>query len=182
MIRRFRTALPIAAVALTAACDDPYNIDWSFAEPDTVTLYSLSRAEYVRFPSVYDFVTGYAGAIEDDGMIGFWDLGFVETDGDADFLLPGGWAGLRPQAVMRPIPGYAWEDVVQAPTAGYDSASVRLHTGLVYVLRTRSYDSGGATCYHYAKVEPVELDVDRGILRFRYMVNPNCGSRRLVPT
>lgn len=31
---------------LLAACDDAAGIDWSYFEPDTVLLYSLSSADY----------------------------------------------------------------------------------------------------------------------------------------
>lgn len=180
---RPRLALLLIVAGLSAAaCDNPYEIDWSNAVPDTVTLYSLSRGEYVGYPSVFDFVTGFAGAIEDINIAGGWDLGFVETEEGASFLLPGALEGHAPQAMMQAIPGYVFEDVTRAPTQGYDSAMVALHVGTVYALRTRNVrGSGGTPCRFAAKLEPLELDTLRGFLRFHYLVNPNCGSRDLSP-
>lgn len=178
---RLALTLIIAAQAL-AACDNPYDIDWSYAVPDTVTLYSLSRGEYVGYPSVFDFVGGFTWAIEAIDIAGGWDLGFVEDKAGASFLMAGAIDGYPPQAMMQAMPGYSFDELVRAPAAGYDSALVALHIGTVYALRTRNVTDGyGNTCRYAAKLEPLELDTVRGILRFHYLRNPNCGSRDLVP-
>jgi hypothetical protein len=77
------------------------------------------------------------------------------------------------------------EDVTEAPsdTLLYISdQQVPVRLGSVYVIKTHRWSgSFGRTCISFAKLEPLDVDVSGGTLTFRYVSNPVCNSRDLVP-
>jgi hypothetical protein len=100
-------------------------------------------------------------------------------------LLPPGALGVTSEARIATIEGMALEDVTEAPadTAVYvGDQPVAVAPGTVYVVKTnRVPGSFGSRCVYYAKVEAVAIDVAAGTLEFRYVTNPVCNSRDLVP-
>lgn len=171
-----------AAGGLLAACDDTTGIDWSYFEPDTVLLYSLSDAGYFGMPSAYDFVYGGSVVVEFGGASG-WDIAVVDDDaGGFSFLMPGAIQGYPPTSSILAVEDTPFDSLERAPTEGYDSTSIAVDPAAVYIVRTRStVDAYGNTCRYYAKLEPVAMDSLDATLTFRYLANPNCNSRGLVP-
>lgn len=184
--RSWSSVLPAAAVALLVglvACNNnPYQLNW-IDTPDTVTLYSLARAEF-NLPSGFGFYRANAVNIETPGATGSWDVALDTRNGEL-VLLPPGALGVSARAAITALPGLTLDDVTKAPsdTLVYDGDSpVPVEQGTVYVVRTnRQAGSFGQTCVYYAKVEPVEIDVPNGTLTFRYVSSPVCNSLDLIP-
>jgi hypothetical protein len=176
-------ALAAALVVAAAACgDDPFEFDWSDT-PDTVLLYSLAHPD-LNLASGFAFLSRSRIRVESPSAKGTWDAA-VDTRGGEIVLLPPGALGVTSEARIATIEGMALEDVTEAPadTAVYvGDQPVAVAPGTVYVVKTnRVPGSFGSRCVYYAKVEAVAIDVAAGTLEFRYVTNPVCNSRDLVP-
>jgi hypothetical protein len=176
-------ALAAALAVAAAACgDDPFEFDWSDA-PDTVLLYSLAHPD-LNLASGFAFLSRSRIRVESPSATGTWDAA-VDTRGGEIVLLPPGALGVTSEARIATIEGMALEDVTEAPadTAVYvGDQPVAVAPGTVYVVKTnRVPGSFGSRCVYYAKVEAVAIDVAAGTLEFRYVTNPVCNSRDLVP-
>ena len=174
----------VAAVGMgVAACgDDPFAFNWSDV-PDTVLLYSMARPE-LNLESGFAFRSGVRVRVEAAGATGTWDAAVDTRDGQI-VLLPPGALGVTSTARIAQIEGVTLEDVREAPadTLVYVAAApVPVRPNVIYVVKTnRSTGSFGTRCVYYAKVEAVAIDPAGGTLRFRYVTNPVCNSRDLVP-
>lgn len=171
----------LAAGGFLAACDDITGLDWSYVVPDTVLLYSLSNADYFGMPSAYDFIFGGRVIVELDATHN-WDLAVANEQAAFSFLMPGALEGAAPTSSIIAIEDTPFDAIESAPAEGYDSTRVAVDPTVVYVVRTRSIvDVSGITCRYYAKLEPVVIDTTAATLTFRYLANPNCNSRTLIP-
>lgn len=179
------TALAATLVVLVGsfACgDDPFLVRW-VENPREVTLYSLDRPE-VNLPSAYNFIQRESVRIESAQATNRWDMA-LDSDGEDMYFLPPGALGVDSRARIAAVPGSTFEEVVEAPadTARYSASDpVPVELGTIYVIRTRE-ESGnfGQRCVYYAKLEPLEIDAEQGILSFVYDASPACNNRRLVP-
>lgn len=184
-LHRAAVFVGFAAVVLsTAACDDdPFNFnDWTSA-PDTVLLYSLDRPE-LNLPSAYAFNRRTLHEVEAANSSGLWDVALDTREGRL-VLLPPRALGVDGEAGIAPLPNEDYETIREAPadTAAYVSAAaVPVVVGQLYVVRTNESLGGfGQRCTYYAKMQPLEADVQLGTLRFRLDSNPICNNRDLVP-
>ncbi|MBE0618217.1 MAG: hypothetical protein IH608_09870 [Proteobacteria bacterium] len=184
-VRRRSRLLALAALlaAGAAACgDDPYAIDWA-ASPEIVLLYSLARPE-LNLPSGFDFYNRSSVVIEAADATGLWDMA-VDSRGGRIVLLPPGALGVSSKAAVAVLPGRTFEDVTEAPadTAQYTSrAPVPVELGTVYVWRSRqNYGYYGTSCVYYSKMEPLEVDLEGGTLKFVHDSSPACNDRSLIP-
>lgn len=182
---RWPGAVAIAAALLmggTACGGDPFSFNWNDA-PDTVLLYSLARPE-LNLVSGYNFFQGVPVQLEAPAATGSWDAA-VDTRGGEIVLLPPGAFGVVSTARISTIEGVGIDDVTSAPsdTLLYVADEpVPMRHGNVYVIKTnRAQGSFGTRCVYHAKLEPVDIDAAGGTFRFRYVVNPICNSRDLVP-
>jgi hypothetical protein len=172
-------------VLLAAACDDPFGpANWD-ATPDTVVLFSASRAEYIGHSSAVDITTVPVAALplEVPGLTGNWDFALTDGDGGLALAPASAFAGLESRARIAVLEGQTLDDVRQAPrdTALYRATPVVVRPGDVYVIRSRRSSCGGTNGYRYAKVQTVEIDVPRGIYRFEIVRNPYCDNRSFIP-
>jgi hypothetical protein len=176
-----------AAVALglgftTAACgDDPFQITW-YNTPDTTILYSLARPE-LGLPSAFDFLDRTRFVVEDAGSTNAWDVAVDTRDGRLA-LVPPGALGIVNEARVTVIEDVRYEEVTEAPadTTLYTATEpVFLELGNVYVVRTREQSSAFGFCLFYAKMEPLELDLELQSVRFVFDNNPVCDDRNLQP-
>ncbi len=171
--------LPIAA---SACGDDPFSFDWDHV-PDTVVLYSMAREE-PNLPTGFSFFTGAVVRIEAPNAVGTWDVALDTRDGGL-VLLPPGALGVESRARIAALEGLALEDLREAPsdTSVYEATEpVPVTPGTIYVVRTHQrLGSFGTRCVYYAKAEAVDIDVEGGRLTFRYIENPVCNDRNLVP-
>lgn len=174
----------LAALLPLAACDDdPFGVrEWD-ARPDTVLLYSLDRPE-LNLPSGYNFNRRTLHRVEAANSSGQWDVA-LGTQGGELVLFPPRALGIDTRAGIAPFPDGDFDEVREAPgdTASYVTAeAVPLEVGELYVIRTnQGVGQFGQRCFWYAKMEPLEVDVALGILRFRLDSNPVCNDRDLVP-
>ena len=173
-----------AALSLTlGACeDDPFQVNW-LADPDTVLLYSLARPE-LNLPSGYNFNARQRVRIEAPAASGSWDVALDSQEGELVFLPPGA-LNITSRARVTALPDAVFEDVREAPrdTAVYSAnEAVPIEMNSVYVVRTsESLGSFGRRCVYFAKLEPLEIDVAAGTLRFVFDASPVCNDPRLVP-
>ncbi len=179
-----------ALLALVVGCgSNPYQIKWSpFA--DTARLYSLARPE-VNLPSGFSFAafssrpSGQTVVVEAPGSTGAWDIALDTEGGNLVFVLPGTF-GITSRARITALPGMTFDDVTEAPadTAAYNAkAPVAVSTGTTYVVQTGSRPGTfGGTCVYYGKLEPLDVNVEQGTLRFIYDTSPVCNDRNLAGT
>ena len=113
-----------------------------------------------------------------------WDLALRLRDGELA-LVPSSALGLPSlAAITRPITDRSFDQIERAPEQSSflaDSAVV-LRPGAAYVARART---SAGRCFSaprvsYAKLQPVEIDLERGTVRLRVVANANCTDPRLV--
>lgn len=182
---RWPAAVAVAVALLmggTACGDDPFAFDWTDT-PDTVLLYSLARPE-LNLVSGFNFFQGVRVQVEAPAATGQWDAAVDTRDGQIVLMVPGAF-GVASTARIAPLEAMSLDDVTTAPsdtTLYISDEPVPMVEGSIYVVKTnRARGSFGSTCVYYAKLEPLEADPVAGTLRFRYVVNPVCNSRDLVP-
>jgi hypothetical protein len=56
-----------------------------------------------------------------------------------------------------------------------------VQTGQLYIVRSRAASCGISNGYRYGKLQALSLDVPRGIATFRFVRNPYCDDRALIP-
>ena len=175
-------ALGWAVVSLTACnSSNPYLIKWT-PYTDTVTLYSVADTT----PNLYDgfdFVNVARAIIEGHSALGTWDIA-VGTDSTGLVWMPPGAFGISSAAGVAVLSGTTYDQAAKAPsdTAKYSHTAVPITVGVTYVVRTRKVTSSyGSTCSHYAKLQPVAVDVAQGVVSFIFDTNPNCGDLKLKP-
>jgi hypothetical protein len=177
-----RGSVLVAALAAAGGCEDPFEIRWE-ARTDTALIHSLARPE-PNLPSAFNFYFRAPVAIEAPGSSGQWDVA-LDTEGGRLVLLPPRALGINSRARIAPIPGVAFQDVIDAPadtTSYVSNRSVPLELGTIYVVQT-SEQSGsfGQRCVFFAKMQPLVLDVAAGTLKFAFDASPVCNDTRLIP-
>lgn len=183
-MRGSRRLIPLLILVL-AACDDPFGPAVWDATPDTLLLYSASRAEYLGFPSALDVATVPVQLvpIEAPTVTGNWDLALLDSGGGLALAPSGAFAGLESRARISVLTNRTLDSVTQASrdTTTYTADAVALELGNVYVVRSRRASCGVSSGYRYAKLRPVEINVAAGTYRFEIVRNPYCDNRSFVP-
>lgn len=175
----------VYTLASTACGNNPFDLNWE-VDPDTAVVYSLARPE-LNLPTAYDLVFENLVLIQAAGATGTWDFA-VDHRGDGLALLPPGVFGIVSTAQITSMgSSLRFEDVARAPTDTtlyVSDEPMMMELGNVYVMRTnRRVGAGpfGETCFFYAKLEPLVIDVENGILTFVFDRNPFCSDPELVP-
>lgn len=176
----------LLAVAVTAAgCNNPYGPATWDATPDTVTLYSLSRADLLGQPSGFDFINLAPVVVESPGATGSWDAALAESNGGFVMLPSSAFTGVASRAGIAILTNASFDAVTEAPkdTLAFQQQAVPLQVGGVYVLRTRSDVCPDllSTGVRYAKMEVLDLDETGGTARFMVVRNPYCSDRSFTP-
>jgi hypothetical protein len=183
LFRTFRWLAPGALiVGLTVpfgGCDDNLDFPW-FDLPDTITLYSLARPEYIGMASAVDVIGKQLFAVESPATPpSSFDIALTEIDGEF-VLLP---AGVFEAFDIEPgiavdSSGKTFDELKLAPRDGYvTDAPVPLRTGRIYAIKTRRDFQG---CSRYGKLEALRLDAD-GSAELVLLRNTNCNDRELDP-
>ena len=175
--------LAAASTLALAGCEDAFGPqDWAaIAHSDSVTLYSLSRAEHATRPGGYDAISLNPLVIENAGVPAFsYDFLLAEDDAGALVFLP---TGYFPDATVRPgilrVDTASFAGFRRAPREDYvEEEPVPVEVGGVYAIRTRTTARG---CPLYGKLEVLAATAE-GTVDFRILRNPNCGDRDLLPT
>lgn len=171
--------LVLVSILPFAACDSVEPP--MFPVGDTVVVYSLARAEYIGFPSAFDFRVPQSVVVERPPQVGevfqTFDVAFTEIDGDF-VMIPAGMFesfGIEP-GIAVDSSGVTFEGLTRAPDDGFvTDAPVVLREGPIYAVRTRSRNA----CSQYAKMEVLELSTD-GTVEFRFLRNNLCNDRTLT--
>lgn len=183
-VHRLRFFAPFLAVAL-GACNDQFGPRFWNATPDTVVMYSASRAEYLGFRSALDIATDPVATlpIEAPGLTGNWDVALADDAGGLAFVPAIAFDGFSRARIAVMPAGTVFDELERAPsdTIAYTATAVQLQEGRVYVIRSRRAPCGFNAGFRYAKVMPVEIDNAAGILRFAIVRNPYCDNRSFVP-
>jgi hypothetical protein len=184
-VRRLKRLIPLA-VLIVAACDDPFGPALWNATPDTVLIYSASRAAYIGRSSAVDITSVPVAVLplESPSVTGNWDFALTDLDGALALVPASAFAGLESRARVGVLPDRQLDDVIQAPrdTTAFGVNAVPLREGDVYIVRSRRSSCGGfSSGYRYAKLRPVTIDVAAGTLRFEIVRNPYCDNRSFVP-
>jgi len=180
----FVAAILGASVLGSSACgENIFDIKWVNASVASVLIYSLARPE-VNLASGFDFVDRNAVQIQSPGATGTWDLLVDTQDGQLVFVPPGA-LGIDSEVMVLPMPGMAFDDVIEAPadsTLYIKDQPIPIELGSVYVLRTHEGPSQfGVLCVFWGKLEPLQVEPVLGTVTFQYDVSPLCDDRALVP-
>ena len=172
-----------SVLGLSGCGENIFEQKWTVARVDTVLIYSLARPE-LNLPSAFDFVNRLALEIHAPGATGAWDLLLDTQDGQLVFLPPGA-LGITSATMVLSLPGMTFDDVIKAPkdTTLYSvDRPFPVETSSVYVLRThQGRDRFGLPCRFYGKLQPLEVELALGTVRFIYDVSTLCDDRGLIP-
>ena len=131
-------------------------------------------------PSAFDVITGEA--VRTDQFSG-WDFVFQITEDGGAVWWPRSSIIEEDEDSGLQLSSLEFEGLVEAPEAGYvQFESVPVSVGDVFAARSRRDPAfGNVRCRRFAKLEILNIDVDRGTVSFQHLVNPNCEKRKLVP-
>lgn len=188
---RYIALAPVALLLVVlAACDDPnaglydpimredtVQLAVPLADPEVPTALDVSYATSPvrgRFPEL-------VGDAEE------WDVAIRRGEGELLFVPAGVFGFTNPiggpttAGVTAPMER-ALEEVIQAPTDSLmkSDTSTPIVGDRVYVVRSRATAASFSGCQNYAKVEPLEIDVEGGLVTLRVVGNARCNDRRLT--
>jgi len=177
-------ATPIGLVALAsgvllAACDDPFAaFVLDVPEfPSDARLFDFVTGS-LQDPSAFDIVTEAAVRVDQTNQ---WDFMYRVTGGVSELVPFGVVADSTNDAgFVRAETGF--EGVTEAPTGGYtQTEAFPVTVGDVFIARSRRDAAQILICNRYGKFEVIDIDAAAGTILLRYLINPNCGDRVLVP-
>ncbi len=175
--------LVIALLPILSACgEDPFLFRWDL-DPLEDELFALDREELNR-PAGFNMLEARRIVVESAQSQGAWDFAVERISGKLH-LLPPAVLGIPNGAAIIEIPGVRYEDVTEAPsdtTRYVKDAPVPINPGSIYLIRTHEQTGSlGQRCFFYGRVEPLEVDVVRGVFRFKHDTSPDCNNRNLIP-
>lgn len=183
-VHQLKRLAPLAFLVL-AACEDPFGPSFWNATPDTLQIYSASRAEYVGFVSAVDLANQPVTPVplESPAVTGNWDFALTDGPNGLELAPASAFEGMDSRARIAELLNEDFDALEQAPrdTALYSAAPVRLRADAVYVVRTRRASCGLSSGYRYAKLKPLAIDQAAGTFRFAVVRNPFCDDRSFVP-
>jgi hypothetical protein len=183
--RPLRAAVPLVwlgLAGLAAACGDSLGLPKARFENtvDTVTLYAIDGTP-LDAPSAYDVEFLQRVILYQTSR---FDFAFNILSGGQAVLLPTGALGLGKASGIR-IESKPFDAVTEAATSGYaDSTAVGVDSGTVAVVRSRPASvtcTFGVSLPLYAKIEVLAIDTTVRSMKFKILVDQNCGYRGLQP-
>lgn len=180
---RYFAPLLLAAPLLLGACEDPFAAQPWDATPDTLTLYSASRAEYTGLRSALDLWNIATVPIEVQGATGQWDFLLTEEGGQLVLISANVVPNLESRAAIATTDATTLEELTRASgeSEDYVRTAVPLRLGAIYVARSRRLSCGFVSGSRYGKMKVTALDAARGIVELAVVRNPYCDDRDLVP-
>lgn len=179
--RFWSTAAAAIFVVAAVACDDTGLIPASFLnEVDTVTIHAL-RGTPIRSASAFDIAFGIAARTDEGEAFDFaFDIDSLSTA----IVLPAGALGLVRQAGIQ-FSDKTFDEVDEAPYDDYVVDSVlTVSVGDVFIGRSRNTTGN---CFYlgslprYGKFRVLEINTTERTLTLEFLVNMNCGYRKLEP-
>ncbi len=182
-MRISRIFLPIVVLAVAACNDNLGPTAWSDV-PDTVTLYSASRASLIGQPSGFDFSIPRSVVLESATESGNFDMALTDQGGAFTLIPSGVVLGTYNRAGIATVKADSLHAIRQAPsdTAQFTTnTAVPIHVGDFLVIRSRRVSCVLTTGSYYAKLQVVAVNPDSGTMKMAYARNPYCGDQSLVP-
>lgn len=167
-------------VFAATACEDAFGPTFGpVPETPVEALIADFASSDLRDAAAFDFVN--QRSVRTD-VTAEWDVLYrVESDGTPVLVPRGVLLEGETQAGLQLLSG-TFSGLERAPAEGYTvDAPMEVGEGDVLALRTRQDPSLSLRCRRYAKLEIQEVDMELGVLRFRYLRNPNCEQRVLIP-
>jgi hypothetical protein len=186
--------LAVSLFVLTA-CDDSTGIRGPLLIADSVTV-AAPLPQNAEQPQALDITSSFGirgGRFPERASDALqWDFAVRIQDGEI-VLVPAGVLGIdlsNPPAITPAIEGETLESLREAPgqSTFLRDRAIPMREGAVYAARSREFllpnpaIGGALPCTQFAKLEPVEVDVQAGLLRLYIVTNENCGDLRLAPT
>ncbi len=175
--------LPLVVVAAAACNDNLGPTAWSDL-PDTVTLYSASRANLIGKPSGFDFTAPRAVVVESASEAQSFDMMLTDQGGSFSLLPSGVVLGSANRAGLARVTADSLHAIRQAPTdtaAFVQTAPVPVHVGDFFVARSRRVSCVLTTGSYYSKLQILAVNADSGTVKLAFARNPYCGDTSLVP-
>lgn len=180
--RLIRAAAGVALVAgsILSACTDPFRLQAFVPNAiDTAVVLWAASDTLIHLPSGYNVQDG--STVRTDRFADIDFLFDIDSAGQA-VLLPTGAIGLgRGSGIFVTAEPFA--AIRLAPTTGYqDSLPVAVDSGTVAVIRSRPLSCSQFITLvlpYYAKLEVLELNALERRLKFRILIDANCGFRGL---
>lgn len=183
-----RALLFVAAVTLvgTAACDDPFALGPATIENrvDTLRLYAVNGTPLTR-PSALLLATKATYRLGVDFLPYNFDFLYRIDPARGPELVP--YAAVATTSGVTGRPGFietgaTFEAIAIAEQTGYvTDTAVVLTPGKVLYLRSGVPNGCFLLIPYYAKLEVLDFDAAERSVRFRMLVNNNCGYRGLAP-
>ncbi len=175
--------LPIVALTAAACNDNLGPTAWSDV-PDTVTLYSASRANLVGKASGFDFTAPRTVVVESASEAQSFDILLKEQAGGFALVPSGVLLGTSNRAGLARVTADSLHAIRQAPTdtaAFVQTAAVPVHVGDFFVARSRRTSCVLTSGSYYAKLQIVAVNPDSGTMKMAFARNPYCGDTSLIP-
>lgn len=179
-MRAIAAVLWVLLVFAAAGCDDPFAASLGpVPEQPVEALVADFASSELREAPAFDFVN--QASVRTD-VTAEWDFLYrVEPDGSPVMVPRGVIIEGETQAGVQVV-SESFTGLEQAPAGDYTvDAPVEVAEGDVVAVRTRQDPSLSLQCRRYVKMEIQDVDMDVGVLRFRYLRNPNCEQRILIP-
>ncbi|MQA88925.1 MAG: hypothetical protein GEU90_01640 [Gemmatimonas sp.] len=187
MFQRYSVVALAALVCIGPGCDDGTSgLATPFLITDTVMV-AAPLPQNASLPTALDIASDFGGSVGGGRFPEFnedaddWDF-LVRVEDGQIVLVPGEAAGIpeRGSAITPPIEGETFESFREAPGQAtfVRDAPIAMVEGQVYSARSRIIQS---SCFEFAKIEPLQVDVVEGLLELHIVTNQNCGDPRLAP-
>ncbi len=177
-MRLIRSSVLILAFQFVA-CDDPFAalLNPVPETPGEVTLVDF-RTGALQDPSAFDLLFQIAVRVDQTSQ---WDFAYVVTDAKHQLLPFGALADSLTDAGFVRVQD-SFEGLEEAPEEGYTIGDpTTIAEGDVLAVRSRNDSNSFIFCRRYAKIQILDIDTELNHVTFRFLVNPNCEDRVLIP-
>lgn len=176
-----RTLLPAVLLGLASGgCENPLEPrKFPVADAPSETVLHDFRSSRIIDRSGFDVVTANPVRVDQTSS---WDFVFFVADGGVEQFRPRSVIAEGDFASGLQRVESTFEGLETAPGDGYVAgAPVPVEEGAVYAARSRQDPNVRRRCRHFMKLEVLSVSPSEGTVSFRYLWNPNCEQRILVP-
>jgi hypothetical protein len=179
-------AATVALVASSAACGDPFALGPATIENrvDTLKLYAVNGTPLTQ-PSAYLLATKSSYRLGVDLLPYNFDFLYRVDAARGPELVP--YSAVAAQSGASGRSGFlrateGFEAIAEAQQSGYvTDSTAAVGPGDVFYLRSGLPNGCFLLIPYYAKLEVLSIDAAERSIRFRILVNNNCGYRGLAP-
>lgn len=183
----FSAAGSLLALTLLAACGDPLSLPAATIENrvDTLKLYSTTQSPIFQ-PSAFVMLARTPARLD---QLVLFDFIYDTRSTGEHFFLP--YAAVAPTPQTSRLPGFLptetpFNDITVAEQVGYITKdTIPLSVGKILYVRSAVDATCGIGLPYYGKLEVLGFNEEEHSVRFRFLINVNCGYRGLqlgIPT